>query len=306
MNYILSTDNLSKRYRKTLAVDSLNIHVPEGSIYGFIGRNGAGKTTTLKMISGLASATSGDFVLFGQNSANAAKEHLFSKVGLLIEDPGLYNDMSAYSNMKMKCLCAGIKDDEYIKNLLELVGLADVGKKATKYFSMGMKKRLGIAMALIGDPKLLILDEPVNGLDPQGIYEIRETLMRLNREKNITIIISSHILEELSKIATVYGIINEGKLVCELSADELAAKLESRIVIKLSDVNKGCEVLNSMGITKYSVAAPDVILVMERLEESAQIGMALAKADILVSALYVEQTTLEGFFFNLTGGGANA
>ncbi len=302
MNYILTTDNLSKRYRKTLAVDGLSIHIKEGSIYGFIGRNGAGKTTTLKMISGLSTPTSGDFTLYGKNRADAAREHLFTKVGILIEDPGLYNDMSAFANLKMKCICAGIKDDNYIKGLLELVGLADVGKKATRYFSMGMKKRLGIAMALIGEPSLLILDEPVNGLDPQGIYEVRETILKLNHERNITIIISSHILEELSKIATDYGIINEGKLVAELTSEELNAKLESRIVIRLSDTDSACRVLDSMGITRYAVVAPDTIHVSERLDESAVIGMALAKADILVSAIYVEQATLEGFFFNLTGG----
>lgn len=302
MNYILTTDNLSKRYRNTLAVDGLSIHIKEGSIYGFIGRNGAGKTTTLKMISGLSSPTSGDFTLYGKNRSDAAQEHLFSKVGILIEDPGLYTDMSAFANLKMKCICAGINDDNYIKGLLELVGLADVGKKATRYFSMGMKKRLGIAMALIGEPSLLILDEPVNGLDPQGIYEVRETILKLNHERNITIIISSHILEELSKIATDYGIINEGKLVAELTSEELNAKLESRIVIRLSDTNSACRVLDSMGITRYAVVAPDTIHVSERLDESAVIGMALAKADILVSAIYVEQATLEGFFFNLTGG----
>lgn len=305
MDYLITTDNLTKQFKKNKAVDCLNIHVKRGSIYGFIGRNGAGKTTTLKMLSGLTAPTSGDFYFMGKNHNEIIAEHLFAKVGLLIEEPGLYMDMSAYNNLKMKCLCAGISSDTYIKELLEIVGLSDVGKKPVKYYSMGMKQRLGIAIALIGDPELLILDEPINGLDPQGIFEVRETILRLNRERGLTIIISSHILEELAKIATNYGIINKGVLLTELSAQELADRCESRIVIHVADEAGAQKVFAEQGITQYKVVAPGVFHIYERLNDSAQIGMALAKADVLVSSLNVESTTLEEYFFNLTGGVGN-
>lgn len=306
MEYILETKNLTKQFRKTKAVDSLNLHVKKGDIYGFIGRNGAGKTTTLKMIGGLTHQTSGEFSIFGYSGDDITKNNVFSRIGLLIEAPGIYPDMTAYNNIRVKCICAGIKREGYIEGLLKLVGLEDVGKKKAKNFSLGMKQRLGIALALVGDPDILVLDEPINGLDPQGIAEVRETILKLNKERNITIIISSHILEELTKIATTYGIIHEGKLLMELTTDELAEKCEDKIEIKLEDVKKACIELEKMGITKYKVVDDNTIQVYERLSDSAQIGMNLAKADILVSSLSVVSDKLEDFYFNLTGGAHHA
>lgn len=224
MENILSAELLTKEYKDVKAVDSINLHINQGDIYGFIGRNGAGKTTTLKMISGLAKPTSGSFSLFGIPYEELIAQKAFSQVGCLIEAPGLYLDMSAFDNVYLKCICMGIRDKAYAKDLLRLVDLDPNSKKKTKGFSLGMKQRLGIAIALVGEPKLIILDEPTNGLDPQGILEIRETILKLNREKEITFIISSHILGELSKMATRYGIIDNGKLIKELTAEELNEK----------------------------------------------------------------------------------
>lgn len=306
MDYILTADNISKQYKHVMAVDSVSLHVKKGDIYGFIGRNGAGKTTTLKILSGLARPTSGSFTIFGKSDDELRKSNLFSRIGILIENPGLYTDMSAYDNLKMKCLYAGIKDEAYIGRLLTLVGLDRGNRRHVRNYSMGMKQRLGIAMAMIGDPEILFLDEPINGLDPQGIAEIRETLLKLNKEKGLTIIISSHILEELSKIATHYGIINGGKLIAELTAEELSSRCESRIVFKLQDIQGACNMLANMGITRFRAVDPTTIHIYERLDEIAQIGMALAKADILISGLWIESAGIEEFFFNMTGGVHNA
>ncbi len=306
MDYILTADNISKQYKHVMAVDSVSLHVKKGDIYGFIGRNGAGKTTTLKILSGLARPTSGSFTIFGKSDDELRKSNLFSRIGILIENPGLYTDMSAYDNLKMKCLYAGIKDEAYIGRLLTLVGLDRGNRRHVRNYSMGMKQRLGIAMAMIGDPEILFLDEPINGLDPQGIAEIRETLLKLNKEKGLTIIISSHILEELSKIATHYGIINGGKLIAELTAEELSSRCESRIVFKLQDIQGACNMLANMGITRFRAVDPTTIHIYEKLDEIAQIGMALAKADILISGLWIESAGIEEFFFNMTGGVHNA
>ena len=224
MEKILSTELLTKQYKDIKAVDSINININKGDIYGFIGRNGAGKTTTLKMIAGLANPTSGSFSLFGIPYEQLISQKAFSNVGCLIESPGLYNDMSAFDNVYLKCILMGINNKDYAKDLLRLVDLDPNSRKKTRGFSLGMKQRLGIAIALVGEPKLIILDEPTNGLDPQGILEIREIILKLNREKEITFIISSHILGELSKMATRYGIIDNGKLIKELTAEELNAQ----------------------------------------------------------------------------------
>ena len=306
MEYILTTDNLTKRYKNVTAVDSISLHIKEGDIYGFIGRNGAGKTTTLKMISGLSHPSSGDFTIFGKSMEQAEKENLFSKVGTLIEEPGLYMDMSALKNVRLKCMAAGLDKPGYAESLLDMVGLGNTGKRAARYFSMGMKQRLGIAMALVGNPGILILDEPINGLDPQGICEIRETILKLNKEYGMTVILSSHILEELSKIATTYGIINRGKLAGELPAEELTSKCQSKIVINIQGgVQKVPAVLNGIGISKFEIINGGTVHIMERIDETAQINAALVKADVPVSSIMVQKTDLESFYFNMTGGASN-
>lgn len=303
MDYILSTDNITKRYGKQYAADSISIHIPQGAIYGLIGRNGAGKTTLLKMIGGLATPTSGSFSFFGKTGKEA--NPYMSRIGLLIEAPGLYPNMSAYKNLKVKCLAVGINKKGYIEDLLETVGLADTGNKPVKKFSLGMKQRLGIALALVGEPDFMILDEPINGLDPQGIVEVREIISKLNTERNITFIISSHILEELAKISTNYGIIHNGKLLQELTKDELLEKCSEHIELRTDNTSKACTVLDEIGITKYKVVSSDTIQIFERLTESGEITVALAQNGVKTLGIVVKNEALEDYFINLTGGAAN-
>ena len=282
---LLQTTGLTKRFGHHKAADNVNIHVKRGAIYGFIGRNGAGKTTCLKMISGLMTPTSGEIELFGYKGKDI--EQVRSRVGCLIEAPGIYGNMTAYQNMKLKCQVFGIKKDSYINEILENVGLADVGNKKTKHFSLGMKQRLGIGLALVGEPDLLVLDEPINGLDPQGIVEVRDIIQRLCDERNMTIIISSHILEELSKIATDYGIIHNGTLLQELSREELMKRCRERLEIDMDDPKEAVPVLDNMGIHNYQVVDKNHIQIFERLNDSATINMELAKAGLMVRSIAV-------------------
>ena len=224
MEILVQTNNLTKHYGQHKVVNNVNLSVRKGEIYGLIGRNGAGKTTVLRLICGLAKPTKGDISLFGQNSHDTI--YMRKRVGLLIEAPGIYPNMNTRDNVKLKCLAMGISSKSYITELLKDVGLSSSDKKKVKHFSVGMKQRLGIELALVGNPELVILDEPINGLDPQGMAEIREIIVRLNTEKNITFIISSHILGELSKIATSYGIIEKGELKRQILKTELTEDLE--------------------------------------------------------------------------------
>lgn len=301
---LLSTSALTKQFGRHKAVDQVSMHIKRGAIYGFIGRNGAGKTTTLRMIGGLASPTAGEIEMFGCRGREL--KQIRSRVGCLIEGPGLYGNMTARDNMKMKCLLLGVQKKGYIEELLEVVGLKDVGKKHVKRYSLGMKQRLGIAMALIGEPDLLVLDEPINGLDPQGIAEVRETILRLNKERNMTILISSHILEELSKIATDYGIIHQGTLLQEITDEELRERCSERLEITLSSPELAIPVLDRLGIRRYQVMDKEHIYVFERLDESARLNMEFAKAGIPVKGLAVTNEELETYFLNLTGGNAHA
>ena len=304
MDYLLRTNCLTKQFKKQKAVNNVSMHIKQGEIYGFIGRNGAGKTTFLKMISGMTCPTSGEISLFGY-SGNEMKK-TFSRIGTLIEAPGLYPNFTAYENLKLKCLCIGLNRPGYINNLLKTVGLSDVGKKKVSNYSLGMKQRLGIAMALVGEPDLLVLDEPINGLDPQGIAEVRDTIIKLNKERNITIIISSHILEELSKIATNYGIIHNGELIEEMTREQLMSKCCEHIDIKLKNPELACTVLDKMNFTNYKVVSKNEIHIFERLDETGNITMELSKKDIVIQSIAVESEALEDFFFELTGGAANA
>lgn len=221
MKSIIETNNLTKKFGNQNALDNVNISVNKGDIYGLVGRNGAGKTTFMKLISGLSFPTAGEISLLGVSSKSGGSLP-FSKIGSLIETPSFFTNMSARDNLKLKCICCGIEDsDKYIVSLLDVVDLGNVNNKKVRNFSLGMKQRLGLAMALIGEPDLLILDEPINGLDPQGIAEMRKLILKINHEKDVTIIISSHILSELSKVATRYGILEQGKLIYENSCEEL-------------------------------------------------------------------------------------
>ena len=301
--YLLRTNALTKEFGRHKAVNKVNLHVKKGSIYGFIGRNGAGKTTCMRMISGLAEPTSGEIELFGYKNQDLKKVR--SRISCLIEAPGLYGNMSAYDNLAIKCKLFGMDEKNYIETILDIVGLSKVGKKKAKHFSLGMKQRLGIGLALVGEPDLLVLDEPINGLDPQGIAEIRDTILRLKEEHNMTILISSHILEELSKIATHYGIIHNGSLLQELTREELLQRCSERMEISLEDPKRALPVLDRMGFTNYQVVDKNTIQIYERLDESAQVNMELSKAGILVKGIGITSEELEQYFLNLTGGVQN-
>lgn len=304
-DYILKTKDITKIYGTNKALDKVSINLKKGEIYGLIGRNGAGKTTLLKTISGLAFPTQGEVFIFGEkiNSEN----DLLERIGVLIENPGIYPNLTAYENMKLKCLSYGIYKSRYIESLLEQVGLENVGRKKTKQFSLGMKQRLGLAMALVGEPDLLLLDEPVNGLDPQGIIEIRDILLKLNMEKNITIIISSHILEELAKLATRFGIIDNGQIIKEVYKEELLEKVKEKIEIKTEQVEKTVNLLEEkFKITNLKVIDNTTIYVYEQLEKSGEINIELSKVGIKVDSISINQGSLEEYYINLTGGARNA
>ena len=304
MDYVVSTKGLTKIYGKHSAVENVSIHIKRGEIYGFIGRNGAGKTTFMKMITGLSTPTSGEISLFG--SSGEAMKKQSKRVGNLIEDPGLYPQFSGYQNLKCKALALGIHKEGYIEELLATVGLEHAGKKKVKNYSLGMKQRLGIAMALVGGPDLLILDEPINGLDPQGIAEVRDILLRLRDEQNMTIMISSHILEELYKIADTFGIINKGTLIQELSKEELSEKCSDYIELRCDDVSKACPIVEGLGITNYKVVGNDTIYIYDEVESLGALNKALANGDVMVSLLNVVQEKLENYFLELVGGEENA
>lgn len=297
--YVIQTKNLTKKYGSFLAVHAANMNVKKGSIYGLIGRNGAGKTTIMKMICGLSNSSNGQIKLFGSDEKNNLA---YRRMGTLIENPGIYGRMSAFDNMKCRAICLGINNcDKKIEELLNLVGLANNHKGAVRKFSLGMKQRLGIAMALLGEPDLLVLDEPINGLDPQGIAEIRETLLKLNKEKNITILISSHILEELSKIATDYGIIKDGRIIEEISKEQLMEKCMERIEVITDNPDKATTVIEKMGIRKYKVVDKQTIHIYESLDNTGEINRELVINDIIVRGINVNSEGIESYFINLTG-----
>lgn len=301
---LLSTHALTKEYGHHKAVNHVDIHLKKGSIYGFIGRNGAGKTTFLKMICGLSKPTSGEIEIFGYQGRDLSK--IRSRVGCLIESPGLYGNMSAYDNLMLKCKLFGIKKVGYIEEILKVVGLEGTEKKRAKHFSLGMKQRLGIALALVGEPDLMVLDEPINGLDPQGIAEVRDTLLRLKEERNMTILISSHILEELSKVATDYGIIHNGSLLEEITNEELMKRCSERMELTLDEPESALPILDVMGIINYQVIDKHHIQIYERLSDSGIINMELAKAGVPVKGITIKSEELESYFLNMTGGVPNA
>ena len=300
MEYILTTENLTKIYGEKRAADSVSMHIKKGDVYGLIGRNGAGKTTILKMICGLSCPTSGSITFEGKTGAELSKQ--MHKIGSLIETPGLFPKMSAYQNIKIKCIFCGKNDDAYIKSLLKQVGLEKVGRKPTQSFSLGMKQRLGIALALVGDPELIVLDEPINGLDPQGIAEMREIIHKLSKERGMTVIVSSHILDELAKVADAFGIINDGKLIDEFTAEELEARCGKYIVIKAGEPEKLEKVLADNGVNKYEVLNNGAIRINDEIEDTSKLIAALVGAGVPVYELASVQDTLEQYYLNRTGG----
>ncbi len=297
---IVETHMLSKRYGAKAAVTAFNMQVHSGDIYGFVGRNGAGKSTVMKMLSGLATPTSGEIKLFNKSIRHASGEQ---KLGILIENPGLYPSMSAYDNLMLKCLCAGTVNPKKTTNqLLDFVGLANVDKKQSKHFSMGMKQRLGLALALVGDPQLLLLDEPLNGLDPEGVREIRQLIIKLNEEHGLTVIISSHVLEQLGKMANRYGIIRDGQMVCEITAEEVTAQCSEYLHLETNDANKALVIMQEKFPNLKCIAMPQNAIRIQGFANAALIGEAMSHAGIAVSALYTHNRDIEDFFVEKMGG----
>lgn len=300
MEYVLQTASLTKIYGSSKAVNEVSMHVKKGSIYGFIGKNGAGKTTFMRMAAGLAAPSSGSITLFGLSGKELERQR--ARIGTLIEHPGMYPGMTAQDNLEIMRRSLGIPDRKRMQSLLELTGLSDAGKKKTKDFSMGMKQRLGIAISLLRNPDFLILDEPINGLDPAGIKEIRDLLLRLNREKQITILISSHILGELSKIATHYGIIRGGSLIEEFDAKELDMRCRRCLKLAVGQPQEAANVLErTLGIYNYDVPGPDILRVFEGLEDTARINQALVQNGVALRESYLAGQDLEGYFMELLG-----
>lgn len=295
---LLETHGLTKQFGRYKAVDNMDMHIRRGAVYGFIGRNGAGKTTFLKMISGLANPTSGDYSIFGCTGKELAQVR--PRVGCLIEAPGIYANMSARDNLMIKAQLFGIRDKKYADQILDTVGLSDVGRKKAGHFSLGMKQRLGIGLAMVGNPDFLVLDEPINGLDPQGIAEVRDMLRSLAQEREMTILISSHILEELSKLCTDFGIIHKGCLIKELSQEQLLQQCEKRLELVLDEPERAMTVLDGMNIHNYEAVDATHLYVYERLEDSMLINRELVTAGVLPRELKVNQEELESYFLNLT------
>ena len=301
MEYILKTEAIVKKYRKFTALDGLSMNVPKGSIYGFVGRNGAGKTTLIRLICGLQSPTSGSFEMFGVKNTDKKILEQRRRVGAVVETPSIYLSMTAEENLKMQYLTLGLPDYKGIPELLELVGLSDTGKKTARNFSLGMKQRLGIAVALCGSPDMLILDEPINGLDPQGIIEIRELILKLNRERDITVLISSHILDELSKLATHYGFIDKGRIVREMSAEELEQASRKAVHIEVTDTKALALVLDEMGM-EYKLTDDGSADIYGK-PNITQLTKALMPSGCEILSLNEHDESLESFFISLVGGG---
>lgn len=303
---ILETNNLSKRYKSQMALSHVNLRLKQGRIYGLIGKNGAGKTTLMRMITGLGFPTEGTLKLFGKTSQKELKE-AGKRIGSLIEYPGLVGRMTAKENMHLQCLMKGLPNYKVEDELLELVGLADIGKKKVKNFSLGMKQRLGIATVLIGNPELLLLDEPINGLDPSGVIEIRNLLKRLREYENKTILISSHNLPELYQVATDYIIIHNGEIKEILKFEELEERCKHYISLESTDINRLSAVLERKLMTENFKVMPDKsIRLYDMLDERERLGQVLFDNGVVVTKLAVVEASLEEYFMSVIGGETNA
>ena len=281
MENILKTVDITKKFSKKVAVSAVNMNIKKGDIYGFIGRNGAGKTTLIKMLVGLSQPTSGSIELFDSKNLNKARR----KIGTVIEAPAFIPHLSARQNMFIQWTLLGSKDKSIIDETLKLVGLDNVGNKKVKKFSLGMKQRLGIAMTLMGEPEFLILDEPTNGLDPEGIIEIGE----------------------LSKLATRYGIINDGVLIDEFTEQELTERCQSSLIVKVNDINKACEILKSeLNTDKFSVLNENTLEVFDFVDNPGKVNSILAKNDIIIDSISKKSVDLEDYFMKVIGGNKDA
>lgn len=296
METVLKTNALSKQFGRKMAVNNVNMTIEKGDIYGFIGKNGAGKTTFMRMVLGTAFPTKGEVTLFDGEPLNKARR----RIGSLVESPGIYKNCTSYENLKQFSLIYGGTDAE-IREILTLVGLDNTGKKKAGKFSLGMKQRLGIAIALLGNPEFLVLDEPVNGLDPSGMKEVRDLILRLNREKNITFLISSHLLDELAKVVTKYGIINDGVLVEEVSSEELLERCQQKLIFTVDNIDCAITALSAVIPANIIQVVNGQIVLSSHLEEAASLNKLLVEQGIAVSGVQVQSDGLEQYFMKRIG-----
>ena len=297
--YLIETNNLCKKYGDKLVVDHVNMHIEESSIYGFVGENGSGKTTIMRLLTGLAEPTYGSYSLFGVPYKDPAIYKNRQKLSAIVETVSQVPTMTARDNIIFQELYLGIKlTDEERQQLLEKVHLGDVGNKKVKNFSLGMRQRLGIALALINKPRLMLLDEPMNGLDPEGIAELRDLLITLNKEEGITVLISSHILSELEKIASCYGFISHGHLIEEITAEELQAKCRKSLNVKVDNINRAEEVIRSLNIHDYKAFPNGDVKIYENVQINSIVN-ALSTANIMVLGINSSEESVEEYYLNL-------
>lgn len=300
MEYVLQTKDLKKSYKEFRALDGLSMNVPRGSIYGFVGKNGAGKTTLFRQVCGLQEPTSGEYCIYGRSNKDKDIIKSRRRMGAVVETPSIYREMTAVDNLKEQYRILGCPSFHRIPELLKLVGLENTGRKKAKNFSLGMRQRLGIAVALAGSPDFLMLDEPINGLDPEGIIEIRELILKLNREKGITILLSSHILDELAKVATHFGFIDKGKMIKEITAAELEHACRKRTDIVVTDAVILSKTLDEFGL-EYTVLSDTRVNVFGQIDIT-ELVLTLAARDCRVLSIQEQEENLESFFMNLVGG----
>lgn len=306
MDTILKTKNLTKKYHNQLAVNNVNMEIKQGDIYGLVGKNGAGKTTLLRMISGLTMPSSGEIDLFNETSSQGLNKSRM-RTGAIIETPSFFPYLSARKNLEYYRIQRGIAEKDSIDYALKIVGLHDTGNKKFKNFSLGMKQRLGLALTIMSSPDILILDEPINGLDPTGIVEFREILLKINRERNTTILISSHILSELSQLATTYGFIHNGVFLEQLSSEELSNKCRKALAIKVSDTAKAAAIIErELGSSEYEILNDNEIKLYDLMNVPEKVSKVLINNNIMLYSMSSEGVNLENYFINLIGGGHNA
>ncbi|MCI8532318.1 MAG: ABC transporter ATP-binding protein [Lachnospiraceae bacterium] len=301
MEYAVTTSALGKQYGDFQALKGLTMHIPKGAIYGIVGKNGAGKTTLIRLLAGLQRPSSGEYMLYGVSHTSKEIVKVRRRMGAVVEEPSVYQDMTAADNLKQQYRILGLPSFEGITELLALVGLSDTGKKKVKNFSLGMRQRLGIAIALAGDPDFLVLDEPANGLDPQGIVEIRELILKLNRERQITVLLSSHILDELSRLATHYGFIDKGRMVKEISAEELEAACRKCTRVEVTDTKALSRVLETMGM-EYEIRSDREADIFAKVNVTKLVFALRAEGCDLLDITKREES-LESYYINLVGGG---
>ena len=303
MDYILRTIGVSKQYRSSWVLKQVNMNINRGDIYGFVGENGSGKTTIIRLITGLISADEGYIELFGIPSTSDKIIEARKKLGAIVESPSIYKNMSAYDNLVMQSTILGKTDEEKIKHVLLEVGLFDLYKNPKKAgdFSLGMRQRLGIAMALLGDPEFIILDEPMNGLDPAGIVEIRELILKLNREKNITFLISSHILTELSLVANKYGIISHGNLLKEITSEELEYQCRPTTIIETNDPQKLWEILSTKISNEDLFRYTSGVRILGNLNLTDTLKEILNE-NLEILSINCSKTNIENYYLSVIGG----